>query len=101
MYYEVYHVYELMESAGISPSNVKEVSAVWGEGEDGNWAGGCCLESTDGTFLVLQRTDAGSVYMDESIDGPFTPPNDDFEIYPGDIRRWLDDGASVEDVYEY
>lgn len=101
MYYAVENFYKMLDDGGIDPLKVKEVTYIWGEGDDDDWYGGCCFEMDDGEYFILERRIDGSLFMDTSLDQPFPPTTDDFIEYPGDIHSWLSDGASLEDVHYY
>ena len=94
---------ELLDELEYLPEEVCEVSSAWGEGSSGTWEGGFCFEDQDGKFHRVVRPSDGPACA-ESRDSEMYAPQDplqDFVALPGDLARWLEDGAPIDEIYSY
>jgi hypothetical protein len=80
---------------GIPANEIASIDAAWGEGENGYWEGGFCFTlDTKEHVMIIKEANIVKVFYSE--DNPFTPPTEDYDENPDDIRRWIEAGCPPE-----
>jgi len=102
MEYTVENFTTLLMDAEIPITEVAKVTAAWGEGEEYFWIGGFCLTMHDGECIMVIQNEKGipQVFYSDTWDTPFSPPTEDYDEQPDQIKRWYDDGCP-EEIWEY
>ena len=99
MNFTVVDFHESLLSCDFDSKHIAKVVYAWGEEEE-PWNGGFCFIGFDMYHYRIIRYEDSSCLLEKS-DRAFTPPTDDYDYFPADIQRWLDEGASEGELLSF